>query len=135
MDIQIINVDPETNVVSFGIKPKVLTGISKLIQIVVISLLTIPGKDALNPDEGGGLQDLLGSNIDPEDSTSIFSEIARKVKKSETEIISNQVGSNDPPEEKLSEIQIVSIAQGNIDEIFVTLRVVNQVNQASVIVI
>lgn len=134
-DIQVIDVHPQTRVVSFVIKPKKLTGISKLIQLVVLSLLNVPGQDVLDPDRGGGLPSLLGSNISPNDSTEIFADVVQRVKKSQREIIDAQIGLNDDPEEKLQEIQIVSIDNGNIDEIFIRLRIVNELGRATDIVV
>ena len=135
MDLQIIDVDEITRVVSFKISPKKISGISKLVQIVVLSLLNSPGRDVLNPEKGAGLPDLVGSNIDPGESTEMFADIAQRVKKSEKEIIEDQVGVDDAPEEKLSEIQIVSLDTDKIDEIMVRIRVVNQAGQASDVVV
>ena len=135
-DIQIMDVDPDTRVVTFGIKPKLLSGISKLIQIVVISLLNVSGRDVLDPEKGGGLPSLLGSNIDPNDSTEIFAEVVRRIKKSESEIIAAQIGINDAPEEKLSELHLSNISRGNsLDAIYVTIKVVNQAGQTSSILV
>lgn len=137
MDIQVIDVDPITRKVSFGIKPKKVTGISKLIQVVVLSLMNIPGKDVLDPDKGGGLPAMIGSNIDPNDSTELYGEIARRVRKSETEIVADQVGLGDSPSEKLAELQIIDIRRSevNMDEIFVRIRVINQEGRATDIMV
>lgn len=135
-DIQLIDVDTETRLVRFVLKPKKLTGISKLIQIVVLSLLNVPGRDVLDPDKGGGLPSLVGNNIDPNDATEIFAEVVQRVKKSQAEIIAAQVGLDEEPEEKLQELQIVEIKQGaNIDEIFVRIRVINEAGRTSDIVV
>ena len=130
-DIQIMDVDPTTREVTFVTKPRLLSGISKLVQIVVLSLMNVSGRDVLDPEKGGGLPSLIGINVDPLNSSSLFGEIARDIKKSESEIISDQLASSDPPEEKLKELQIINIGQGtNIDEIFIKVRVINQVNQS-----
>jgi ribosomal protein RSM22 (predicted rRNA methylase) len=135
-DIQVMDVDQETREVIFGIKPKILKGFPKLIQMVVISLLNVPGKDLLDPGKGGGLQAMIGTGIDPNDATSVFSELVRRIKKAESEVISDQIGSSDPPEAKLSQIQLVDIQTGDsIDQILVTVRVINQTGQASDIVV
>jgi hypothetical protein len=136
MDIQVIDVEPGTNKVFFVIKAKKLTGIYKLIQIVVLSLLNTPGKDVLDMDKGAGFPSLAGSNIDPNDSTEIFADIAQRVRKSESEIIADQIGVDDPASEKLSELQIIDITEGaTADEIFVRLRIINQEGRASDIVV
>lgn len=134
-DIQVINVDQTSRRVFFKLYPKKVTGISKLIQIVVLSLLTVPGRDVLDPDLGGGLPSLVGSNIDPNDSTELFGEVAQRVKKAQKEIISAQVGLNEDPEEKLQELQIVSISQGSsADEVFVRVRVINEAGRTADVV-
>lgn len=135
-DIQVIDVDPTTRLVTYGIKPKLVKGVSKLVQIVVISLLNIPGRDVLDPSLGGGLPSLLGSNIDPNDSTEIFGDVVRRIKKTESEVISAQIGINDAPDEKLAELQLVGIKRGDsMDAIYVTIRVINQAGQATEITV
>ena len=135
-DIQIIDVHPTTRVVSFVMKAKKITGISKLIQIVVLSLLNVPGQDVLDPDLGGGLPSLIGSNINPNDSTEIFADVVQRIKKCQREVIDAQIGLNEDPEEKLQELQIVSIDNGtNLDEIFVRIRVINELGRTTDIVV
>ena len=137
MDIQLIDVDPTTREVYFKLKPKKVTGISKLVQIVVLSLMNVSGRDVLDPSKGGGLPALVGSNIDPSDSTEIYAEVARRIRKTEEEIIADQVGIGDSTAEKLSELQIVEIKRSdlNIDEIFVRIRVINQEGRSTDIVV
>lgn len=136
MDIQMINIHPQTRVVTIGLKPKKVTGIYKLIQIVVLSLMNVPGRDVLDPDAGGGLPELLNINISPNDSTELFAEAATMIKKTEREIIDFQADIDDPPEEKLSALQIAGIdSKTNSDSIYVRIRVINQANQASEVVV
>ena len=135
MDIQLIDLDKDRKIF-FVLRAKELKGISKLIQIVVLSLLNVPGQDILDPEKGGGIPTMIGSNIDPNDSTEVFGEIAQRVKKTELEIVNDQIGLDDAPEEKLRQIQIVSIENGeNIDEVFVRLRLINEAGQAREIVV
>jgi hypothetical protein len=135
-DIQVIDVDPITRRVVFGVKPKRITGVSKLIQIVVLSLMTVPGRDVLDPEKGGGLPAMIGMNIDPNDSTEVFAEIAQRVKKSQAEIVAAQIGLDEDPEAKLQDLQIVSIQKGETpDEVLVRIRVINEAGRASDIVV
>lgn len=135
-DIQMIDVDQITRRVSFKMTSKTITGISKLIQIVVLSLMTVPGRDVLDPEKGGGLPAMIGMNIDPNDSTEIYAEIAQRIKKTQKEVIDAQLGIDDDPEEKLQELQIVSIVKGeSIDEVLVRLRIINEAGRASDIVV
>lgn len=135
MDVQMIERDPLSGRISFKLRAKRLTGISKLVQIVVLSLMNVPGQDVLDPDKGGGIPTLVGSNIDPNDSTEIFAEVARRIRKTEQEIIDFQIGVNDPPDEKLRELRILGIERGgSADEVFVRIRVVNEAGQATDVV-
>ena len=131
-DIKLIDVDPITHVVTMKMEPKKVKGMFKLMQIVILSLLTVPGKDVLHPSKGGGIPDLLNTNIDPSDSTELMAEVMQRVKKTEREVIDDQIGSNDSPEEKLREIQVISVKQGNNEsEILLRIRIINQAGQAT----
>jgi hypothetical protein len=126
MDIQLIAIDPEDKTVRWGSQPKNITGLSKLVQVVVLSLLNVPGNDVLDPDLGGGLPAMIGSNIDLENQSEVFAEVARRVSKTQREVIAAQVGLDLPSDERLRDIQIVSLTPGaSADELLVKLRVVN----------
>jgi len=137
MDIQIIKVDSTTRQVTFELQPKIITGILKLVQIIVISLLKNPnGRSVFFPEKGAGMMSLVGQYNLNSDSTDVFAEVARMVKKTENEVISDQISSSDSDYEKLSEIQIVNIKQGSdLDSLYVQLRVVNQAGQTSDIMV
>lgn len=135
MDVQLIKIDPYTRRVSLELSHKPITGVMKLIQIVYLSLMNNPGKDVLSPDRGGGFPSMIGMNIDTEDTTEIFGEIAQRVKKTQTEIIDDQIGLNLEPEEKLRDIAIMEISPGEIDEIFVRLRVINEAGKVTDLVL
>ena len=136
MDITLIVVDPETNVVSFKLSPKPIKGLGKIVQLVVLSLMTVPGKDVFEPEAGGGLPEMISMNFDPGDYGDILGELTRRIKKTESELLANQVGSNSPPAEKLRELKILSVGPGaSIDEIYAKIRVVNELGQQSDVVI
>lgn len=136
MDIQIIIVDPTTRKVSLGLSTKTITGISKLIQIVILSLMNNPGKDILDLAKGSGLPALVGSNIDVDNLSDTFSEIAQRVKKVEQEILADQVGSSDPDSEKLKELQIVDLQAGESpDEILLRVRIINREGRTTEVVV
>jgi len=130
MEIQLIDIDPNTRRVRLRLQPKILTGVLKLTQIVLLSLLNIPGRDILDPEDGGGLPELVGFNFDPDDITEVRGEIVRRIRKTEAEVLAKQVGLTIPPEERLREVQIRSITPGEaIDEVLVRVRVVNELGQ------
>jgi hypothetical protein len=136
MDIQLFTINPTTYEIKWGLVPKVITGINKLVQIVVLSLLEIPGYDVLDPAHGSGIPSMIGDNIDAEDISAVKGEIARKIKKTQSEVIRSQVGLNCPLDEKLIDLKILNISQGeSIDEIMVRIRVISAAGKAANVVL
>lgn len=136
MDISLIKVDPNTNLVSFEMSSKPVKGLQKLVQIVAISLMTVPGKDILNPELGAGIPELIGMNFDPTDYSDILGELTRRIKKTEKEVLAAQIGSTAPASEKLTELKIISVGPGtSLDEIYAKIRIINELGQQSDVVI
>lgn len=136
MDISLLNIDESTRVVTIKLSPKIVTGLTKLLQIVVLSLLNNPGRDILDPDRGAGIRDMIGMNFDPQDLSEVLSELTQRIRKSEKEILADQVGLNCPSSEKLREIRIVSVSPGNAtDEIAARIRIINELGQQSDVVL
>jgi hypothetical protein len=136
VDITLIEVDPNTNVVSFKLSAKPIKGLPKLLQVAVLSLLNVPGKDILDPDAGGGVPEMISMNFDPGDYSDILSELTRRIKKTESEMLASQVGSTSPPSEKLKELKILNVGPGaSIDEIYARIRIINELGQQSDVVI
>lgn len=136
MDIKVLSVDPVTGVLSFGLQLKVVTGIEKLIQLVVLSLFSSPGSALLDQTSGGGLPDLIGYNLDPTDISEIAAEVSRRITATQTEITRAQIGLDVPEEEKLRQIDIVAVAPGqNSDEVSVKIRIVNNLGRTRDVVL
>ena len=136
MDISLTYVDPDTRQVSLKLGHQSVKGMTKLIQIVVLSLLNTPGRDILGPSEGGGIPEMIGMNYDPSDLSDILAELTRLVRKTEMEIMANQVGLSIDPEERLKSISIVSVGPGQgIDEVAARIRVINELGQQSDVVL
>lgn len=136
MEILLIYIDSSTRRVSFKIQPKVVSGVLKLTQIVLLSLLNVPGQDVLNPEDGGGIPELIGFNFGSDEFNEIAAEVTRRVRKTEAEVLDQQIGLTIPASERLSEVQIVSIEEGDgIDSVFVRLRVINELGQNQDVVI
>jgi hypothetical protein len=130
MEIRLIDIEPVTRRVSFRLQPKVVTGVLKLAQVVIISLLNIPGKDILDPTSGGGLPELIGFNIGTDDMLEITSELTRRIRKTEAEVLDKQIGLTIAANERLKEIQILLIGPGaSDDEVLVRLRIINELGQ------
>lgn len=136
MEILLIYIDPSTRRVSFRLQPKVVTGVLKLTQIVLLSLLNTPGQDVLDPELGGGIPELIGFNFGPGEINEIAAEVTRRVRKTEAEVLDQQIGYSIPPSERLSQVQIVGIDEGDgIDSVFVRLRIINELGQQQDVVI
>jgi hypothetical protein len=136
MDISLLKIDESTRAVSLELSSKVVTGLTKLVQVVVLSLLNSPGRDILDPDRGSGIPDMVGMNYDPLDLSEVVSDLTSRIRKSETEILADQVGLNAPASEKLRELKIVSVGPGTaLDEVVARIRVINELGQQSDVVL
>lgn len=135
-DIQVIKVNPTNRRVSLSLSHKKAEGISALIQIVVLSLLNTPGKDVLNPGDGAGLPAMIGKNFDPNDVEEIQAEVIERVGKAKDEIIDYQIGLDIDQEERLRDIEVMGVEEGEqIDEVLVNLRVINAAGRINDIVV
>ena len=136
MDYSAISVDEITGQVSFGMTTKKLSNFGKLVQVVVTGLYTSEGSDILFAEEGGGLPDLIGLNYDPNDVTEISTEITRRVSKLEGEIIENQIGLDISAEERLKQLEVVSLAPGaDLGELNIRIRIHNEVGRTRDVVL
>lgn len=136
MDIQLIQIDDQSRKITLGMSPRPVKGLTKLAQIVLLSLLNTPGKDILDPDRGAGILDMIGMNFDPTDFSEILSETTRRVRITETEILRDQIGLELDSNEKLKEIKIISVGPGeNLGEVNIRIRIINELGQQSDMVI
>ena len=136
MDLKFINVDPVTGKVSFALEAKKVSGIDKLVQIVIATLLTSPGSDYLLPTNGGGVPDLIGSAIDVNDISEVAADLSRRVTKTEQIILQAQIGLVISQEEKLLKFELLSVANGtNIDEVNMLVRVTNELGRTRDVVL
>lgn len=139
LDFAVIQVDPTTRKVTInpGMVPKKLSGIDKLIQIVVLAILNDPGRDVMNPETGSGLPGLIGSNISSSDPTEIIADITERLEKIKEEILAFQSNLiNETPSERLRDLRVLNISQGTqIDEIIVKLRLISEAGDETTLVL
>jgi len=111
--------------------PQKASGMALLLQIVLLALFTTPGRNVFNPERGGGIMDLVGSNIDPDDDTEIIADITQRLEKIKAEIISSQsILVEEPSSSKLRDLQVVRIERGtNIDELMVKFRIISEAGE------
>lgn len=130
-DLKVINVDPITRVVTLAIPnpPEYVSGLMKLVQIVVLALLNSPASNATYYEDGSGLPQLIGQyNMSSSDPSDILSDISERVEKVKEEIISHQTSlTGEDPSERLTDFSAVNIEQGvNIDSAVVEFRVISE---------
>lgn len=80
-----------------GDKTIVVTGIQKLVQLFVKWLLQSPGSDILNPDRGGGLQEMVGNITSSRYMGPVLGVITRAVSTTSSQIRSAQVSAKGLP--------------------------------------
>lgn len=111
MDFQIINYDKETGLASLGIPPvpRKISGIEKLVQVVVLTLLKNGGRDIFEPDVGSGLRAAIGQyNFTEGDEVKNL--VVQRIRAVEQQILSFQAGALVSPAEKLKRLEILGVA-------------------------
>lgn len=109
-DIQVVLFDKVTGLASLGMgdSPKLLTGLPKLIQIVVLTFLKNPGRDVLDFEEGSGVRADVGQyNFSTGDDIKLLA--IQRTKEVETQVIDRQPTQTDPTE-KLKKLTILDVA-------------------------
>ena len=128
MDIKIVTKDANTGVLSIGIPrpPKFVSGIDLLVQIVVIELLTSPGRDISDPQSGGNLRSLIGANLAFSDEAEVFAEVRIMISSAEQNIKRKQRTVQRPSSEKLSRLDLIDIVPDEENlQLEIILRVVS----------
>lgn len=131
MDLKVVHRDPKTNRISFSIGDNLefIDGIEELIQIFIINIFSIPGRNIFFPNEGSGILELLGSNVDINDKTSLISCIKQMIEKTKNEIIDRQEFIENK-EIKLKNVSLYHVDSGfSSDEIEITIQIENEKGQ------
>jgi len=99
-------------------------GFSSLIQIVVKTLLTTPGRDVFNPKYGGGLTSILSSSTDASKPESLRADVGFSISKTLTDIQTEQDSSLDSlsPEERLRNLTLEGL-DFNRDDLIWCVRI------------
>lgn len=138
-DYQVIAIDSVTRKVSLAppMPPKKIEGLTKLVQIVYLALLTNPGRNTLYPARGSGLLSLIGSNLDLTDETEIIADVSERLEKIKIEIIEAQSSlENETNSERIRDIIILRVEAGaQIDEIEVVFRLISEAGEVAQFII
>lgn len=87
-----------------------VTGLLKLIQQYVAVLFTTPGSNIFRKEEGGGLLQLLGANVDPTAPSSYTSIVQTGVDKTNRDIIRSQLTRRLPDDERLRSARLQDVS-------------------------
>jgi hypothetical protein len=131
-DLKLLTPDPTTGALRLGVvRPaQYVSGIDKLVQIVALELLNNGGRSIFNPGGGGGMRALLGTNVDYDDTSELFSDVQVTVSRVQQNIISGQTNTGRPPSERLAQLQIVDIVPDEANlEVQVVIGVVSEEQQ------
>jgi hypothetical protein len=131
-DIQLVKRDPLTGVLTVGISrpPAYVFGINLLVQIVVLELMSSPGRDINDPGAGSSLRSLIGANVAFDDESEVFAEVKMIVKTAETNIKNRQNTSNRPSSEQLAKLELLDIVPDEENlQLEIILRIVSMDQQ------
>lgn len=127
MDIAMINTDDTGNQILFeiGNNPPILTGLNKLTQIALVTILTDPGSDKFD-DFGGGLLQLLGLPVNPDDLTDMRSTVSVVMSDSQEQMLAEQDDDSLPTSERLSRIDLLDVRLTSDLELEVDISIINE---------
>lgn len=131
-DIKVVTRNEITGVLEIGISrpPQYISGIDLLVQIVVLELLHSPGRSIIDPESGGNLRSLIGSNFD--DEGEIYADVKMMINTVEKNIRAAQESTNRPSNEKLAKLVLMDIVPDEEQALLeIMLRVVSMDQQTS----
>ena len=108
-------------------------GPQKLVFQFVKLLMTTQGSDIFHPLEGGNLQKIPGTLVELDGAGSLGSQVLLAINRTAAAIISGQVMSSLPPEERLAKASIgnISIDSNDPTNVSVSLRLENLAREAA----
>lgn len=128
MDIGLLRLNNTTGEITFeiGNNPPLVKGINKLVQLVLITMLTSPRSDKFD-NYGGGLVDLLSKPMNPNNPSQIKGDISVIVGSTQNQLISEQTDPNIPSEERLKQIDLVNVTiNRDALEVEMLIRIVSE---------
>jgi hypothetical protein len=129
MDLQVITFDPVTGLASYGITypPRIITGLDKCVQIVVLELLRDPGRNVFSPNEGVGLRADIGSYNYTYDGDELKLLAVQSVQDAQTEILSRQTPTQGTPNDRLKSLTLLNFAyDASTSEAMLNIQITNE---------
>jgi hypothetical protein len=139
MDIGIVTVrqedynkDIQDFTYGIGNNPPIVTGLTKLVQLVVVTLMTDADSDKFD-GYGVGLMRILGSNINAGNITEVKSAITHMVIDTERQLLAEQNSGSYPLTERLDRIDLLDIKINDKQELEIEIAVINENNESAFI--
>ncbi len=111
MDLQVITFDRDTGLATLGIPlvPRKISGVEKLVQVVVLTIMKNGGRDVFEPNVGSGLRGLIGQyNFTEGDEVKNLA--VQRIRAVEQQILGFQAGAMVSPAEKLKKLEVLGVA-------------------------
>lgn len=135
MDYQLVTFDETTGLARYGIPtvPKIITGLDKLVQIVVLSFLRNPGQSVLAPNEGSGLRAAIGKyNYSQNNYGDIENLAIQRTRAVQQEVISRQDPQQGTPDERLKQLVIKDFAfDTTTGQAMLRVQIINETGNSS----
>lgn len=139
MDYQVVTFDSVTGLASYGIPtvPKVIKGLPKLVQIVVLSFLRNPGKSVLAPNEGSGLRAAIGTyNYSNDGGAEVRALCVQRTRAVQLEVVSRQSPSSGAPSERLKSLTLTNFAFDiNTGNTMLGVKIINEAGDSTNILV
>jgi hypothetical protein len=133
-DIRVIQRDPKTGKLSFGVtaRPQTVSGLDKLVQVFALALYNSPGRDVLEPNKGGGLEDLIGQyNYSKSELSVLMDEVYRILDKVASEVKQAQQGLiNEDPNAMLNTYRITDLKEEEMGRVSLNIRLVSMAGKS-----
>lgn len=113
-------------------RPQTISGLDKLVQVFALALYNSPGRDVLDPNNGGGLEDLIGQHNYSRDELSVLmDEVYRILDKVATEVKKSQEGLiNEDLNAMLNTYRITDFKEEELGRISLKIRLVSMAGKA-----
>jgi hypothetical protein len=111
--------------VGYAVRP--LSGVERVVQLFVFTLLTSPGSYILDQSKGGGLMDVMRRGGGAQASV-VLPDVVASIRKTETDIKNMQAGLSLPAEELLLAVNVIDTSIRSSDQainVFVELVTLN----------
>jgi transcriptional regulator with AAA-type ATPase domain len=127
MDIGFISTSNAGKDISFilGDNPPVFTGLNKLVQLVLIVMMTDSGSDKFD-DYGSGLLQLLGASGNPGNIADLKSSVTIIVTDTEQQILAEQESIELPVNERLLRIDLLDVRFSKDLELEIDITIFNE---------